>query len=79
MMRAGQSGIVCDFFIYGGKHSAGVERFGVEESVLRLVEEISQRIKTIKFSSIIGSQPFHFLSNYNPRVFYQMQHCTLIV
>ena len=46
MMRAGQSGIVCDFFMYGGKHSAGVERFGVEESVLRLVEEISQRMKT---------------------------------
>ena len=38
----------------------------------------SQRIKTIEFSSIIGSQHFHFLSNYNPWVFYQLQHCALM-
>ena len=39
----------------------------------------SQRIKNIEFSSIIGSQPFHFLLNYNPWVFYQLQHGALIV
>ena len=38
----------------------------------------SQRIKTIEFSSIIGSQHFPFLSNYNPWVFYQLQHCALM-
>ena len=26
MVRAGQSGNLHDFFIYGGKHSAGAER-----------------------------------------------------
>ena len=40
MVRAGQSGIVYDLNIYGGKHSAGAERCRAEESVLRLVEEI---------------------------------------
>ena len=34
--------------------------------------------KAIKFSSIIGSQTFHLWSNYNPCVFYQLQHCALI-
>ena len=40
MVRAGQSGIVYDFFMYGGKHSAGAEKCGAEESVIRLVDEI---------------------------------------
>ena len=40
MVRAGQSVIVYNFFIYGGKHSAGAERCGAEESVYGLMEEI---------------------------------------
>ena len=40
MVRAEQSGMIHDFFMYGGKHSAGAERCGAEESVLRLVEEL---------------------------------------
>ena len=40
MVRAGQSGMIYDFFMYGGKHSAGAKRCGPEESVLHLVEEL---------------------------------------
>lgn len=40
MVRAGRSSIVYDFFMYGGKHSAGAEKCGAEESVLRLAEEL---------------------------------------
>ena len=40
MVRVGQSGMINDFFMYGRKHSAGAERYGAEESVLRLVEEL---------------------------------------
>ena len=40
MGRAGQSWIVYNFFIYDGKHSAGAERCGTEESLLRFVVEI---------------------------------------
>ena len=76
MVRTGQSWIVYNFFTYDGKHSAGAERCGTEESVLRFVVEIP-KTQTIKFSSIIGSQPFHFLSNYNPMAFCQLQHCSL--
>ena len=40
MVRVGQPGIVHYFFMYGGKQIAGAERWGVEQSVPRLVEEI---------------------------------------
>lgn len=40
MVRAGKSGIMYDFFLYAGKHSAGAENCGAEKSVLRLVENI---------------------------------------
>ena len=40
MVRAGQSGFIYDFFMYGGKHSEGAEKCGAEESVMRLVKEI---------------------------------------
>ena len=40
MVRVEQSGMVYDIFMYGRKHSAGLERCGAEESVLRLVEEL---------------------------------------
>ena len=40
MVRAGQSGMIYDFFMYGGKHSASAEQCGAERSVLRLVEEL---------------------------------------
>ena len=32
--------MIYDFFMYGGKHSAGGKRCGAEESVLHLVEEL---------------------------------------
>ena len=38
MVRAGKSGIMYDFFLHAGKHSAGAENCGAEKSVLRLVE-----------------------------------------
>ena len=40
MVRAGRSGIIYNFFIYGGKHSAGADKCGIENSVLRLVQNI---------------------------------------
>ena len=59
MVRAGQSGMIYEFFIYGGKHSAGAERCDAEESVLRLVEELPKH-KNFAYILIIGSQRFHF-------------------
>ena len=41
-MRAGHSGIMYIFVNYGGKYSAGAERYGPKELVLRLVEEIQK-------------------------------------
>ena len=40
MVRAGRSGIIYDFFMYSGKHSAGADKCEVENSVLRLVQNI---------------------------------------
>ena len=40
MVRVGQSRMICEFFMYDRKHSAGAERCGAEESVLRLMEEL---------------------------------------
>ena len=40
MVCAGRSGITYEFFMYGGKHSAGVDKCGAENSVLRLVQNI---------------------------------------
>jgi len=40
MVRAGKSGIIYDFFMYGGKNSAGFENCGAEQSVLRLVQNL---------------------------------------
>ena len=40
MVRADKPGIVYRFFMYGGKRSAGAERYRAEESVLHLVDEI---------------------------------------
>ena len=40
MVRAGRSGVVYDFYNFGGKHSAGADKCGVENSVLRLVQNI---------------------------------------
>ena len=40
MVRVGQPGIVHYIFKYGGKQIAGAERWGVEQSVPQLVEEI---------------------------------------
>lgn len=39
-MRAGQSDIIYDLFMYGGKDSAGSENCDTEGSVLCLVEEL---------------------------------------
>ena len=78
MVRAGQSGIVHDFFIME-------ENIAPEQDVVERKNQFFhwwkryQRIKTIEFSSVIGSKPFHFLSNYNPWVFYQLQYCSLIM
>ena len=52
MIRAGQSSIIYDFFMYGGKHRAGAKKCAVEESVLRLVEHLPE-------NKIIG----YFLTN----------------
>ena len=51
--------MIYDFCMYGGKHSAGAERCGAEESVLRFVEELP-KIKTFAYTLIIGSRHFHF-------------------
>ena len=40
MVRAGQSSMVFDFFMYSVKHSAGTKNYGAEESGLRLVEQL---------------------------------------
>ena len=40
MVCAGRSGITYDFFMYGGKHSAGADKCRAENSVLRLVQNI---------------------------------------
>ena len=40
MVCVGRSGIIYDFLIYGGKHSAGADKCGAENSVLRLVQSI---------------------------------------
>ena len=59
MVRAGQCGIVYDFFMYGGKHSAKAERFGAEESILRLVEEISKNQNyRVFFDNWFSALPF---------------------
>ena len=39
MVRAGRSGIIY-FFMYAGKHSAGADKCGAENSVLRLEQNI---------------------------------------
>ena len=39
-VRAGVSGIIYDFFFYTGQNSAGREKCGSSEVVLRLVEEL---------------------------------------
>ena len=52
MIRAGQSSIIYDFFMYGGKHRAGAKKCAAEESVLRLVEHLPE-------NKIIG----YFLTN----------------
>ena len=33
MVRAGKSGIIYDFFMYGGKNSAGFENCGAEQMI----------------------------------------------
>ena len=40
MIRADQSGMIYDFFMYSGKHSAGAKKYGTEVSVRRLVEQL---------------------------------------
>ena len=40
MVRAGRSGILYEIFMYGGKHSASAYKYGAENSVLRLVQNI---------------------------------------
>ena len=42
MIRADQSGMIYDFFMYSGKHSAGAKKYGTEvfEAVRRLVEQL---------------------------------------
>ena len=54
MIKARQSGMINDFFIYGKKHSAGTERCGAEESALRLVEKLLKH-KSFRVYLIIGS------------------------
>ena len=39
-VRAGKSGMIYDFFIYAGPKSAGREKCGAEDTVLRLAEEL---------------------------------------
>ena len=43
MIRAAQSGMNYDFFMYVGKHRAGAKKCGAEESVLRLVEQLPKK------------------------------------
>ena len=64
------------FFMYAGKYSAGAERCGAEEPVLRLVEEI-QKNQNYQFFFDNWFSALHFLSDYNPWVFYQLQQCAL--
>ena len=45
MVRAGQSVMIYDFFMCGGKHSPGSKKCGAEESVLRLVEQLLKNQK----------------------------------
>ena len=73
MVRASQSVIVCDFWMHGGEHSARAERCTVEESVLQLVEEIP---KNKNYQVFFGNW---FSPLPRPWVFYQLQHCALIV
>ena len=40
VVRAGKSGMIYDFFIYAGPKSAGREKCGAGDTVLRLVEEL---------------------------------------
>ena len=54
MVKARQSGMINDFFMYGRKHSAGTERCGAEESVLRLDEKLLEH-KNFRVYLIIGS------------------------
>ena len=39
-VRAGKSGFIYDFFLYAGSKSAGTEKCGVEDVVMRLLEEV---------------------------------------
>ena len=77
-VRLGQSGIMYDLFMYGKKHSAGAETYGAEKSVFQLLEEaLKNKNYQVFFDNWLTT--LHFLSNSNPWVFYQLQHCTLIV
>ena len=59
MVRAGQSWIVYNFFTYDGKHSAGAERCGTEESVLRFVVEIPKTQNyQVFFNNWFSTLPF---------------------
>ena len=66
MIRAGQSSMIYDFFMYGGKHRAGAKKCAAEESVLRLVKHLPKNnmigwlffdnwISTIDQSSLHGN------------------------
>ena len=59
MVRAGQSGMTYDFFMYDGKHSAGAERCGVK-NLFYVLSKNSPNIKTFAYILIIGSQCFYF-------------------
>ena len=71
MVTAGQSGMIYNFFMYGGKHSAGAERYGAEDIVqvqngmvlknlFYVLSKNSPNIKIVVYILIIGSQRFHF-------------------
>ena len=73
MVRASQSGIVYDFCMHDGKHSARAEQWRVEESVLQLVEEIPKNKNyQVFFSNWFSTLPPQW-------VFYQLQDCALIM
>ena len=49
MVRTGQSGIIYDFFMCGGKHSASAKKCGAAEFVIRLVEQLPKNQNYLLF------------------------------
>ena len=66
VVRAGKSGLIYDFFMYAGATSTGGQTYGVEDVILRLVQEMPKHKKFhIFFDNWFSMLPL--LQNYSNR------------